>query len=161
MARLLLVVAVAFAAPGLASAATPRHDFVVGTGYFDALQYVVTVNAHSGPLGEDPHGSFHAMQRHTSDFNLGGSVTCLHVVGNSAYVGGIIERAPETGEPFEGETFLIQVQDNGEPGRGDLFDAAFTFGQDPPFVPCEPLPFASFGVPAEHGNFVVHDAPAE
>jgi hypothetical protein len=76
--------------------------------------------ASSGPLGENPTGTFvfESLPAHWE-----GQVTCLQVTGNRASVGGII-----TAGDFVGLGFVFTLADN-TPGSPDLISWTFT---DPP-----------------------------
>jgi hypothetical protein len=119
--------------PGVAAAQTPGQDSATGT--FTAGGVTFTLDAHSGPSGEDPGGTFVAP---VGTF----SVACLHVSGSTAVIG--------VNGPFSS---LLEVVD----GPVDTFNFSFPpgpLGQDscsaaPPGIP--PLTVTS-------GNIVVVDA---
>jgi hypothetical protein len=131
----------------------PSQDSVTGSANkFLLVDAHVRVEAHSGPAGEDPRGHFYLEQDPTS---FGGRVTCLNVNGNTATLGGIVERnRSDLPFPAVGTTFLHHIVDNGEPGD---MDTSYTFIGPPPalFNTCT-LPPGGFVV--EQGNYVVHDA---
>jgi hypothetical protein len=160
---LLLVVAVAAAAPATL-AAQPPHDSVTGAGEVSFTDFpspgITTVEqdivaAFSGPNGEVPHGT---LILHSVFGDQRAEVTCLHVVGNTAVVGGLI---------VSGGTYLglpvthleLTVQDNGEgTGAPDTATGYIFINRPPGFDPCTPV----LGFPAVYdvvrGNFVVNDA---
>jgi hypothetical protein len=141
---LAVVVGMAFALPGVAGAQTPSHDSVTLTGgpgqanFFSAI----TVNAISGPSGENPSGrvSFTALGR----VNIGGPVTCLAVRGNSATI--------NIQDPTFG-IFTVQVVDN----QPDSFDAQLVVGRAA--TDCSPVSPTTVGGPVSIGDIVVVDAP--
>ena len=141
---LAVVVGMAFALPGVAGAQTPSHDSVTLTGgpgqanFFSAI----TVNAISGPSGENPSGrvSFTALGR----VNIGGPVTCLAVRGNSATI--------NIQDPTFG-IFTVQVVDN----QPDSFDAQLVVGRAA--TDCSPVSPTTVGGPMSLGDVVVVNAP--
>ena len=136
---LVLVVGVgmALALPGVAGAQTPTHDSVTLTGgpgqanFFSAI----TVDAISGPSGENPSGrvSFIAL----GTVNIGGPVTCLAVRGNSATI--------NIQDPTFG-IFTVQVVDN----QPDSFDARLIVGRAA--TDCSPVPPTTVGGPVSIGR---------
>jgi hypothetical protein len=109
------------------------QDFVTSTG-FD------TVDAHSGPLGENPFGTVRFA-------GTTATVSCLNVQGNRASVG----------VNFEFEQWLLVVEDNHATGTVDRRG----FGE--PVLPANEVcadPNTLVGVlfPFEEGDYVVHDA---
>lgn len=173
MARLLVSVVLGAAAvlalPGVAAGQSPSGDFVKG-GQDGLNGFYFSIDASSGPAGEDPTGTIwlHSGGGNGADWNL--DITCLSVSGNTAIIG-------YTGELFFfGETSpavgLIRVADAGGPGSGlDTFDWAEGGGGpgDPPLPGpsvCSsfpgPFPFWS-PQPVDTDittDIVVHDGPA-
>jgi hypothetical protein len=156
--RLLLAAAataaVLLAAPGTANAshdpsgAPFDEDFVVGTAGFGPPQagLTATIDAHSGPAGENATGTATFGARQTF---FGGPVTCLNVTGNRAVIGGDSEFEAPAG-------YLFLVVDNAATGTPDQFGQLFP----PPIVAPSTCP-ANLDVPlqeATSGDLVVHDA---
>ena len=113
------------------------EDFVTGTAFL--VDSTVTLDAHSGPAGEDARGSV------VFSSGLVGSVTCLRVEDNRASVG---IQFPT----IQGFYFVV---DNGE-GENDEITADVTF-TPPTECPSPTRVGAFFGW--EHVNVIVHDAP--
>jgi hypothetical protein len=114
------------------------EDFVVGS-FGDSLS-TTTVDAHSGPSGENPTGEITVR---VMDAFATGQVTCLSVAGNRATVGTDLLGG-----------FLLFFEDNGGSGQ-DRFSAVET-GAAPSI--CPPTP--STGLIPIDGDITVHDAPA-
>ncbi len=138
-------VAAALASPSVSGAQAPTGDSVVGTGVAVSRQFIV--DAHSGPSGESPSGTY---MYGDGFIGLQGPVTCLSVTGNRAVVGG------QATSPFGGLIGVVAViVDNGAAGPDTLVMA---------MVPAVPL-VCPAGLPAPpapltSGNFAVFDAPA-
>jgi hypothetical protein len=136
-----VAVGAALVLPGAAGAQTAGQDSVTLTGTASAFTFVVsTLNATSGPSGENPSGQVNFLV--LGSLNVGGPVTCLAVNGNSATLNiqdpsGIV---------------TIQVVDN----QPDTFDA-FPTGRTP--TDCSPLPPSGLGGPLSSGDITVFDAP--
>src|SRR4051794_19398240 len=84
-AAVVVGVGAVLALPGFAAAQAPTQDSVVASGTPTAGAYTVfTIDATSGPSGENPTGqvSFDV----ASAFTVSGPVTCLAVSGNAATV---------------------------------------------------------------------------
>jgi hypothetical protein len=143
-----LVAAVVGCVPAVAAAQTPDQDFVVGSAGFGDPQFGVTasIDAHSGPSGENATGSATFGARQTF---FGGPVTCLNVTGNRAVIGG--------DSAFVGpEGYLFVVVDNSATGAPDLFGILF-----PPPAEAPTICPSNLDVPlqaAASGDLVVHDA---
>jgi hypothetical protein len=99
-----LVGVVALALPALA-AAQPVGDSVTGSGVSSACGGSVTVDAHSGPSGENPTGTVHCGSL------FSGPVTCLNVTDNVAVL--------NVQDPLFG-SIAVRITDNG--ASGDRFD---------------------------------------
>jgi hypothetical protein len=121
------------AVPAVAGAQAPAQDSVTGRSnlYFNPTDLVpvagqTTLDAHSGPAGENPTGTFFAHFGGGNGPNYTGSVTCLAVNGNLAVIGveGTVDFGPFT-EPFFG---TIAVTDGGptvtQPPWPDTFSFA-------------------------------------
>jgi hypothetical protein len=108
---------------------------------------LLTIDAHSGPSGENPSGEVTASTRFGADT---GTVTCLSVAGSRATIG------VDFGTPGVGGGFFF-VEDNDGAGQ-DMFSGAGTpTGEAPSICPASPLsPLA----PIPSGDITVHDAPA-
>ena len=111
----------------------------------------IDVDAHSGPLGENPGGS--------ASFNAGGMlaisgpVDCLHVIGNVAT---LTISGPFANAPYDG--FIIKLIDNGGGGL-DSFQYFPTFDNVPSPIDCITGSPIYFGGPLI-GRAVVSDAPS-
>ncbi len=111
----------------------------------------IDVDAHSGPLGENPGGS--------ASFNAGGMlaisgpVDCLHVIGNVAT---LTISGPFANAPYDG--FIIKLIDNGGDGL-DSFQYFPTFDNVPSPIDCITGSPIYFGGPLI-GRAVVSDAPS-
>jgi hypothetical protein len=128
----------------------PKHDLVVGSARFTTPVASVRINAKSGPNGENPRGHFFLKE---GGFQFRGSVTCVHVVGNRASVGGRVTKSSGAGGPAVGSGFVQFTEDNGSPGRNDRSQTAFV--ATPPMA-C-PAPVTPAFVLSQ-GNYVVKDA---
>ena len=114
----------------------------------------IRLDAHSGPLGENPFGSaLYSLRQSYS----GGPVTCLTVDGNRAVVGGQ--------DDWLWGAYLILVEDNAGTGAPDRF--AYNFISTPSGLPEPPAacPNPDDFVPNDgpvqtvvNGDLVVHDA---
>jgi hypothetical protein len=136
----------------------PNYDFVNGSGIFDFLEggtQKLHVNAKSAADGSQPQGKVFVQSKGNSpagfDVDLKVDVTCFHVVGNSASIGGEVTRSNSPDFPV-GSGALIFVTDNGEPGDQDSFFGNRT--ETPPEVCPAPEPRSS----ENSGDFIVHDA---
>jgi len=164
MRKLLIVGALALTfvllAPPMAGQAAPKHDQATGTGtlgqFGDPTAHVNAVATPNGVTGsvtiDYPDGS-----------TLTGTVTCLFVSGNTAYVTG---RITESGGPrqapngwFPGSFLIVGVQDNGEPGTAgpDRLNFSPGFATDPG---CGPNDDAVPVFPIVRGNYQVFAAAA-
>jgi hypothetical protein len=113
----------AFCAPaGPPEPAQCSFSIVAGTGRFD-------FDASSGPLGENPTGTFRLEVPTVIGLQFWeGEVTCLQVTGNRASIGGVVTNANPAG--LVGLGFAISVLDN-TPAADLLSDGAF-LGLAPP-----------------------------
>lgn len=112
---LCVFVTVAAFAAAPASAQTAGGDAAVGTGTFqpggpgDDFTFTTTINAQSGPNGENAGGTF--SYSNSDGLTFAGTVTCLRVTGNVATLGGLV-----TSETYAGSNFDVTVYDNGVTG---------------------------------------------
>jgi hypothetical protein len=141
-ALLILVAGLAAAFPSAAFAQVPRQDSVTSTPGVAGSFSVTTLNATSGPSGENPSGQvafsvFGFLQ-------VGGPVTCLAVSGNTATLN-IQDQQGGFG------IVTVQVSDN----QPDTFDAV-PIGRTP--TDCSPLAPSGLGGPYS-GDIVIVDAP--
>lgn len=154
----LVVVMVTLASASVATAThspsstKPARDVAVGHGQIDvaAGRFSAQIAAHSGPLGEDPHGRLSAVFVTGARFRA--PVTCLFTSGNRATAGG-----PDLDRP--GLAVYVTVEDNDVgPDRLTAVSAS-----TPAFTPDAAgclithtlnQPFLS---PVTNGNFTVHD----
>jgi hypothetical protein len=153
----LAIVGVALALPGSAwaqapPAPSPTQDSVTftggpaGAGQF----YVLTLDATSGPSGENPSGQadffFSNLPGVVDVFHMQGPVTCLAVQGGSATI-----NIQGQSQSFRG-IVTIQVVD----GQPDLFDMPAVL-RDP--TDCSPAGFSTgLGGPLIPGDIKVVDA---
>jgi hypothetical protein len=133
----------------------PPNDLARGTVHLNVPfgEFDQHVDAVSGPSGQDPRGHFWATE--SSSFQLldfRGRVTCLTVLFNMATIAGVVTQSREP-FPAVGTGILMNVQDNGEPGKLDQSVVFFNLPQPPPACPLSPV-----SVPFNGGNYVVHDA---
>jgi hypothetical protein len=145
-----VVVAAALALPGVSSAQLPpTQDSVVLTTTGPtpiANQFALfTINATSGPSGENPSGqvAFQAF----GILELHGPVTCLAASGNTATINFRDEGS------ISGMIITVQVVDD----QLDTFDSALV-GRTA--TDCSPLPPTGLGGPLSSGDITVVDAPA-
>jgi hypothetical protein len=112
-----------------------------------------SVDARSGPAGQNPRGTISAR---VSFQAFTGSVTCLLVVGNHATVGAA---GNVPGQPNAKETMVTTIVDGGPSGT-DTVDPSITEGSTTPPV-CNP--FSGSGTNVNFGRYageiVVNDAP--
>ena len=145
-ARFKLVLGIVAAAagaclPGVAAAQTAGQDSATGTFTFDGFTLPFTLDAHSGPSGENPGGTFVAPG--TGTF----SVACLHVSGTTAVIG---VNSPASPPP---PVFaLIQVVD------GPVDTIASSFPRDPLGADSCGAPPVATPLPITSGDIVVVDA---
>lgn len=137
-------------------------DFVTGGGWYAWHESAASFGINAGYRTEDG-----ALKGHFNyvDHNTGLHVTATTIDQYTAYAGAdrIFQGdANVNGEP--GFTYLVEVIDNGEPGRGDLFRIAVSNGH------CSDSRFGAGGCAAlsefdgilEGGNIQIHkQCPAE
>ena len=134
----------------------PKEDFARGTGHFEGISPIgqtditMHVSARSGPSGRNPKGRFFVKRTLPTELRQRGSVTCLNVVGNQAVVGGIVEHGQGIGSGV-----LLQFDDN---GNGTVVSDRFHGSPTSTPTVC-PRPIPAARLPAQRGNFVVHDTP--
>lgn len=90
------------------------------------------------------------------ELTVEGSLTCAVIVGNRAWVGGIIEKSSR--ESLVGLDMWFQVQDNGEPGSDEVPDMSTTIGADAPGTGqqyCDDAPEPRFPFFLSQGNIQV------
>jgi hypothetical protein len=143
-----LAVGAMFALPGATSASHDPsgqpfgEDFVVGS--FSTGGGSFTIDAHSGPSGEDPTGEVRVV---TGLGAARGRVTCLNVAGNRATIG--IEFPPGIGSGF----FFVEDND----GAGHDRQGGVATSEVPSVCPANP---STTLLPISRGDITVHDAPA-
>jgi len=99
----------------LSPAQAGPYAFAVGAGLRPADIFAerhVAFSAHNGPRGAS--GEFSSQGGEHPLFTFTGDVTCLHVDGNKAVIGGIIRHDALTSD-VEGTMFFAAVEDNGNP----------------------------------------------
>jgi hypothetical protein len=119
------------------------EDFVVRS--FPAPGAFLTIDAHSGPSGENPRGEVRAVSRLGAET---GRVTCLSVTVNRATVG--------VAFPTVGGGFFF-VEDNDGGGEDRFTGAGTPTGEAPSVCPTNPPRPLD---PILNGDITVHDAPA-
>ena len=126
----------------------------------------LSVSAHSGPAGENPGGTVHAIGTSGAPngaFEVSGPVTCLRVQGNKAAIKYRFDQATGSAAPFLGGGVEVFIEDNGKP-RNDQppvdanaagspqvaaeFAAAATQCDDPNLAPYDTV---------ESGDYTVKD----
>jgi hypothetical protein len=131
-----------------ASAQVPTQDSVTAGGLILGTGF--SVNAQSGPSGENPTGTARLSSPSVVGSRVEGPVTCLSVTGNRAVIG----FANTLGNPFLGVGGFIEVTD----GTPDTFTATLIASGEPPTV-CPPT-LGMGGTALLVGGIVVVDAPA-
>ena len=159
-----------------AGAQTGSEDSVRGFAQITGYPFPqMSVDAHSGPAGENPIGTFSASlsARSLSWTFSSSAVTCVAVAGNQALVVGTgtyrtTTVDPVTGLPIPPRTtwFSLYVQDNGPPifeppvlESRDVASYVFPDTQPACTVPAVPPP-PTQGQFSSVGDLIVHDAPA-
>ena len=143
---------------GVPAGAGGARDVAAGGG--STLQYQFGFGATgitSDPSGDDVHGAvtFRGQVPNTATFN--GKVTCLTVVGKTAFIAGSADI--DLGEFGQYKGFAVTVQDNGEPIAGqpvDLISPVHVL-QQPPDETCV-VPGLIPEFPLTSGNITVIDA---
>jgi hypothetical protein len=118
-----------------------------------------TIDAHSGPSGEDPEGYIRSQGPYYRWWDFEGSVTCVAVQGNRAAVGAVGQAAPfEDPSNPQPATMLFTVEDS-PTANTDTGWAVFEDGSTPPN--CATASFASqFPLSHPDSELVVTDAHA-
>src|SRR5215217_7181366 len=100
-------------ASGAAAEGPPQDSVTGGAQAFPGTPFELVrgIAAHSGPLGEDPHGYVEVARSLLG--RLGGHVTCLNVVGNTAAI--VIEIEQAENSVLIGQFVILFIVDNGEP----------------------------------------------
>jgi hypothetical protein len=102
-------------------------------------------------------GHFNYTQlRDGNELSTKGSLTCAVIVGNRAWVGGIIEKSSRAS--LVGLDMWFQVQDNGEPGSDGTPDMSTTIGAGGPGTGqqyCDDAPDPLFPFFLDQGNIQV------
>ena len=125
-----------------------------GLELIDVRVYSFNANRHAdgSVTGRYEHRSFDDGQ----PFYVRGPLTCLTVMGNRAWVGGLIEASSEPA--LVGWDMWFQVQDNGE-GAGSPPDWTTLVGASPEAgsaqAYCDEAPEVRFPFDIEHGNIQV------
>ena len=139
------------ASPGQDTATASGENFIVD----DFGASGIGVDAHSGPLGENPGGSasFHLFGG-GGDLAFSGPVDCLHVVGNVATLS---ISGPFVDAPYDG--MIIRLIDNGG-GGNDHFGYYPTFSGVPTPLTCLTGSPIYLGGDRLNGRAAVSDAPS-
>lgn len=99
-----------------------------------------------------------------SPYHVTIDVTCLNVIGNTAFVGGLVRNTNDTGGGVLTGAVFFSVQDNGEPGKDqDRISPLFFWDNDPNTVgdpqACLLNQLGDFPMtPIEEGNIQVRSA---
>jgi hypothetical protein len=128
-----VILGAAMAVPSASSAQAPTQDSVTSQPGFP---YAVSLDASSGPLGENPTGFVRWHAGGGTGPTWTGDVSCLSVSGNTAVIG--FGGGMHTGVDFYWVAGLIRVADNG-PGLDDTFEWVELQTGGPPLVG-DPLP---------------------
>ena len=139
------------ASPGQDTATASGENFIVD----DFAASGIEVDAHSGPLGENPGGSasFHLFGG-GGDLAFSGPVDCLHVIGNVAT---LTISGPFGDAPYDG--MVIRLIDNGG-GGNDHFGYYPTFSDVPSPLTCLTGSPIYLGGDLLNGRAAVSDAPS-
>jgi hypothetical protein len=132
----------------------PVEDSV--TGEFDLGPVAQgTIDAHSGPSGENPRGHVHYQGTVDGWQEFDGDVACVAVNGHQGAVGAVGQGTPlaDPSNPRPA-TVLVTVVDGDETGS-DTIGGVFADGSTPPDCAT-----ASFGSQVNASGLVVTDAPA-
>jgi hypothetical protein len=129
----------------------------VSGGLFGGCCYSFSVDATSGPLGENPQGSMHLRTGNSFDpvsTSFSGFVTCLAVDGRRAAVGAVGQRTQSPGGTTPA-TLLATIED-GRANTDTQDEGPLVAGSTPP--DCESASFDNQGPVIESFEFVVNDA---
>lgn len=127
----------------------PVQDSVVGF-WVPSPHRSGSVDAHSGPSGQNPQGGFSARQGFDT---IGATVTCLRVSGNKAVVGGVGKHSPDA--PAPNSRFLAAFVDGGPSGM-DGFSVSIQPGTT---TPPDCASVTSYPEPSGGTDIVINDAP--
>jgi hypothetical protein len=147
LAAAAMVVAATVATPGVVGAQLPAEDSVTGTVLVIPVLPIPTTivfDAHSGPSGEDPHGTVTVTGQ--GELPLIDAVRCLNVQDNAATIG--YER--------DGVFLLRVVHDL---GVGSQDRVGITPNLNPPACPDPESLVVANPLGIISGDIVVHDAP--
>jgi hypothetical protein len=134
----LALVALAFSASAMAA---PKTASASGQGTLDQGKRTFSFNAKLNADGS-ASGQANLVSRNftgangNSPYHLQIDVSCMKVVGNIAFVGGIVTNTNDTGGGVYTGAVYFSVQDNGEPGKGgvDKISRVAFFDADPDTV---------------------------
>jgi hypothetical protein len=134
----------------------PVEDSATGS-WFTGTAADGSVDARSGPAGQNPHGDVWKIDRRIPTV-FHGFVTCLVVHGNRAAVGAV---GHESNDPVAGTqhpaTLLVTIEDNGASGS-DTWHDVLQQGSTPPA--CAGASFANqMSLSYSLNEIVVNDAP--
>ena len=166
-----LAILAAFALAGHGGGAVALADGPVasmsGSGHFTGSNGEMVTFTHQAQLLADGtvKGSYNIHLR-SLDAVFKGPITCLAVVGNHAWAGGIAETVTSSNPnlaALEGQEMWFQVIDNGE-GANDPPDITSSIGVTPVGGPpgqalayCQAMPPPRFPLVVEQGNIQVRD----
>jgi hypothetical protein len=125
------------------------------TGSWDVSPHLNgTVDAHSGPAGQSPHGSVSDVYAPITYNAFQGFVTCLAVDGNKAAVGAVGQATGEDGQTKQPATLLLTIVDS---PAGDTLGRDQEGGSTPPN--CATASFDQQGSLGSASTLIVNDAP--
>ena len=142
-------------------------ESVTGSGHFTGSNGELVTFSYNAMLHDNGLVTGHyQINLRSLDTVIHGPVTCLSVVGNRAWVGGIAEQIRSSNPglaALEGNDMWFQVQDNGE-GANDPPDRTTSVGVTPLGGPpgqaqayCDAMPAPITFRPIEEGNIQVRD----
>jgi hypothetical protein len=132
----------------------PVEDAVTGDFDLGAVAQG-SIDAHSGPSGENPRGHVHYQGSYANWREFDGDVTCVAVSGHQGAVGAVGQAIPLTGSTDpQPATLLVTVVDSDGSGSDTIF-GIFENGSTPP--DCATASFNS-QFPNQAGELIVEDA---
>ena len=155
-----LALGVALVPAASIGAAAGSFQLVTGSGWRGNVTHPTTpiihfvVNAHDGPTGVS--GTYVSQNAANPLLNFGGRVTCLHVEGDHAVVGGTVTRGGEPGQIGTG--FAVGFVDNPNPAADVVTFGDLVLAQ-PVDCAAETSLFTLTTFPVLDGHVVVVDAP--
>jgi hypothetical protein len=131
------------------------EDSVTGS-WFYSPHLTGTVDAHSGPAGQNPRGGVSDVDAPISYNAFQGYVTCLAVSGNKAAVGAVGQATLEDGQTKQPATLLLTIVD----GIGGAYDSLGRDQEPGSTKPnCATASFDQQGSLGSGSDLIVNDAP--